>query len=74
MRLWYIISEQRFRDTSNQNINESLEKVVFIVNFEHISYLVLLFLLLTLNKYMLAGLRLSKNKVNVTHLKYFRDP
>ena len=28
---------------------------VFIVNFKHISHLFLLFLLLTLNKYMLAG-------------------
>ena len=28
---------------------------VFIVNFEHISHLFLLFLFLTLNKYMLAG-------------------
>ena len=28
---------------------------IFIVNFEHISHLVLVFLLLTLNKQMLAG-------------------
>ena len=30
---------------------------VFIVNFEHISHLVLVFLLLTLNRQMSAGLR-----------------
>ena len=28
---------------------------VFIVNFKHISYIVLVFLLLTLNMYLLAG-------------------
>ena len=41
-----------------QNIAEynKQPKFVFIVNFEHISHLFLLFLLLTLNKYMLAGL------------------
>ena len=31
---------------------------VFIFNFEHISYLFLVFLLLTLNKYMLSGIAL----------------
>ena len=30
---------------------------IFIVNFEHISYLVLVFLLLTLNIYLPAGLK-----------------
>ena len=29
----------------------------FIVNFEHISHIFLMFLLLNLNKYMLAGIR-----------------
>ena len=33
---------------------------VFIVNFEHISHLFLLFLLLTLNKSMLAGIKLHQ--------------
>ena len=32
---------------------------VFIVNFEHISHLLLVFLSLTLNKQMLAGSRLT---------------
>ena len=36
---------------------------VFIVNFEHISHLFLVFLLLTLNKQMLAGiLKISVNE------------
>ena len=35
---------------------------VFIVNFKHISHLFLVFLLLTLDKYMLAGLLLAQNK------------
>ena len=35
---------------------------VFIVNFKHISHLFLMFLLLTLDKYMLAGLLLAQNK------------
>ena len=33
---------------------------VFIVNFEHISHLVLVFLLLTLNMYLAAGKDITK--------------
>ena len=35
---------------------------VFIVNFEHISYLVLVFLLLTLSRLMLLGLIINTTK------------
>ena len=38
--------------------------VIFIVNFEHISHLVLVFLLLTLNMYLLAGITLTVLKTN----------
>ena len=37
---------------------------VFIVNLEHISYVFLLFLLLTLNKQLLAGIRCLRRLVN----------
>ena len=45
---------------------------VFIVNFEHISYLALVFLLLTLNRLMPAGVALvksCKNKNNKQNLQ-----
>ena len=38
----------------NNNVNDVVV-LVFIVNFEYISHLFLVFLLLTLNKLMLAG-------------------
>ena len=41
--------------TTSESTIEILEKGVFIVNFEHILHLFLVFLWLTLNKSMLAG-------------------
>ena len=37
------------------NVNDVGQSAVFILNFEHISYLILLFPLLNLNKEILAG-------------------
>ena len=39
--------------------------VVFIVNFEHISHLVLVFQLLTLSRQMLAGLNISEPEAHI---------
>ena len=39
----------------NKDQNDWCRSTVFIVNFEHISHLVLVFLLLTLNMYMPVG-------------------
>ena len=36
-------------------VNTWRRSVIFIINFEHISHLVLVFLLLTLSRYMPAG-------------------
>ena len=46
---------------------------VFIVNFDHISHLVLVFLLLTLSRWMSAGLILGSLEVLTTELNSFRD-
>ena len=42
--------------------NKDTRTGVFIVNFEHISYLVLVFLLLILSRQMLAGLTVFAKK------------
>ena len=66
--IFLIDSENRFFDVIRAKITcsnatiETLEKgvkYVFIVNFEHISHLFLVFLLLTLNKSVLHGIRFS---------------
>ena len=49
-----VISYQYRHHYWPQYVTDSLAGV-FIVNFEHISHIFLLLLLLTLNKYMLAG-------------------
>ena len=43
---------------------------IFVVNFEHILHLVLVFLLLTLSRYMPAGIRVSDLFDNL--LKFWR--
>ena len=49
--------------TINDAIGAHWRSGVFIVNFEHISQLVLLFLLLTLSRYIPAGLVMIKKQV-----------
>ena len=46
---------------------------VFMVNFEHISYLILVFLLLTLNMQLLTGFRSRILLVNVCKSRLYRD-
>ena len=47
---------------NNKNTRTTLRSDIFIVNSEQISHLFLVFLLLTLSKQMLAGLKLFKRK------------
>ena len=47
---------------NNKNARITLRSDIFIVNSEQISHLFLVFLLLTLSKQMLAGLKLFKRK------------
>ena len=48
------------KDTRTLNIFHRRRSGVFIVIFEHISHLALVFLLLILNKYLAAGIMLGK--------------
>ena len=59
---WYIfVGRMSFSDEKfylmaiSANRNNNLFKVIFIVDFEHISHLVIVFLFLTLNMSLLAG-------------------
>ena len=47
---------------NNKNTRTTLRSDIFIVNSEQILHLFLVFLLLTLSKQMLAGLKLFKRK------------
>ena len=47
---------------NNKDARITLRSDIFIVNSEQISHLFLVFLLLTLSKQMLAGLKLFKRK------------
>ena len=46
-------------------VNNKDTRIVFIVDFEHISHLVLVFLLLTLNMQLPAGMKDNVNKENL---------
>ena len=46
---------------------------VFVVNFKHISHLFLVFLLLTLNMQLPAGIPLRKNKITKQKIKYMSE-
>ena len=62
-------------EKNNIRVKISNSSEVFIVNFEHILHLFLVFLLLTLNKWTLAGILLKnrsiKDKINLTPVNQY---
>ena len=60
------------RVNNKANITTSSRSGVFIVNFEHISHLLLVFLTVTLNRLMLVGrFQIFVSVMNLMYVLYF---